>query len=83
MEKKQHQEIGEVYKNPKFQSILDFAETVLRKWEQENTVGSTEYETLSLSFQREFKQKGLIEFFHALFQVKSLRFPAELHSTFS
>jgi hypothetical protein len=69
MEKRQRQEIETIYKDPKFQSIMDFAETVLRKWEQENTVGMTEFETLALGFQREFKIKGLIEFFHALFAL--------------
>lgn len=69
MEKKQRQEIETIYKDPRFQSVIDFAETVLRKWEQENTVGMTEYETLALSFQREFKSKGLIEFFHALYEL--------------
>lgn len=69
MEKKQRREIEEIYKDPKFQSVIDYAETVLRQWEQQNTVGMTEFETLALGFQREFKIKGLIEFFHALFAL--------------
>ncbi len=69
MEFKQKQDIQAIYEDPKFKSVMALAEKVLEKWEQGNTVGDSDFETLRLAFQKEYKVKGLIEFFHLLYAM--------------
>jgi hypothetical protein len=48
-----------------FEGILELCREVVDKWNDQNVIGSTEYETLKMLFMREGKKQGLKEFFDA------------------
>jgi hypothetical protein len=45
-----------------FQVLLDMAEKTIDKWDNENVIGNTDFETLKLTFSKEYKKQGLRDF---------------------
>ena len=69
MNNEQRKSIQELYENKGFADLIVLGETMIGIWESENTVGETEFETIRNTMEREFKIKGVIDFFHTWYQM--------------
>lgn len=58
--------LRDVYEYKNFQALLDFVEVMIKRWDQSNVIGDTEFETIKLTMIREFKKNGLKEFFEEI-----------------
>lgn len=65
----QRQAMQAAYEHKDFAEILKFGDEILSIWEKQNCIGETEFDTLRLTFEKEFKVKGLVEFFHTLYRI--------------
>lgn len=54
-------QLRELWDNPKFQVVLNFLDNCKASLEKANTVGGTEFETLQLTFSRQFKMDSIDE----------------------
>ncbi len=52
-----------------FKAVLEFKDMILDKWRKQNTVGDSEFETVKLAMEKQFKIQGLEEFFTALYEM--------------
>lgn len=69
MDMKRYAQMQNIYEHPDFKEIIALGDRMINQWERGNTVGETEFETIRLSMEREYKIKGLTEFFHTLYQL--------------
>ena len=65
----QRQAMQAAYEHKDFKEILKFGDSMLELWERQNCIGDSEFDTLRLTFEKEFKVKGLTEFFHTLYRI--------------
>lgn len=65
----QRQAMQDAYEQKNFKEILKFGDQVLELWEKQNCIGDDEFSTMRLTFEKEYKVKGLIEFFHTLYRI--------------
>ena len=65
----QRQAMQDAYEQKNFKEILKFGDQILGLWEKQNCIGDSEFDTLRLTFEKEFKVKGLVEFFHTLYRI--------------
>jgi hypothetical protein len=69
MDKYQRDGLHNLHENKDFQFLQGFKDEVIKRWNAENVVGDNEFETLRLAFQKEYRVKGLEEFFDLLYKV--------------
>lgn len=60
-------QLRDTYEYKNFNAVIEFKDRVIDKWRQQNVIGDTDFETLKLTFEKEYKIKGLEEFFEALY----------------
>lgn len=58
--------LRDVYEQKNYQALLDFRDEYVRRIDGQNAIGDSEFETLRLTFSKEFKKQALIEFFEEL-----------------
>jgi len=58
--------IRQIMEDPKYQSLLVAANTLLDEWKNMSCVGENSYDTVKLTLMREFKIKGLKEYLDKL-----------------
>ena len=66
MEKLQQQQLKALARTENWEALVAFTEEVIQRWQRENVIGATEFETVKLLFMREGKVAGLKEFFKFL-----------------
>jgi len=49
-----------------FEAVIKLSAEIVEKWNNDNVIGTNEFETLKLLFMREGKKEGLREFFNIL-----------------
>lgn len=59
-------QIEKILRSDEFESLIMVYKETIDKWNEENVVGNSEYETIKLLFLREGKKQGLKEFFDFL-----------------
>lgn len=62
------QKLRDSYEYKNFQAIIDFKDLLIDKWRKQNGIGDTEFDTVRLAFEKEYKIKGLEEFFETLYK---------------
>lgn len=59
-------QIDKILRSDEFEALVKLYGEVIDKWQNENVVGTTEFDTLKRLFIREGKVQGLREFFEVL-----------------
>lgn len=67
MELQKKQSLRDAYEYRNFQAVLDYKDLVLNKWRDQSCIGETEFQTMRLTFEREYKIRGLEEFFETIY----------------
>lgn len=52
-----------------FIAVLQFKDQILDKWRKQTGIGDSDFETIRLTMEREYKIKGLEEFFDTLYRM--------------
>lgn len=58
-----------LYKSANWEAIEEFKEQILAEWRKQPAIGDTEFDTLRRAFEREYKIKGVEEFFETLYTL--------------
>ena len=66
MDKLKSNQLKALARTEQWDALISFTEEVIRKWQDENVIGLTEFDTLRLLFTRDGKVAGLKEFFKFL-----------------
>lgn len=66
MNKLQREQIKSLLKDPRWEAVLKASADKIDQWLGQNVIGDTSYETLKLTFEKEFKVQGLKEFLNFL-----------------
>ena len=66
MDKLKSNQIKALARTEQWEALTSYVDEVIKRWQDENVIGATEFETMKLLFMREGKINGLREFFKYL-----------------
>jgi hypothetical protein len=66
MDKLLQNQLKALARTEQWEALTSYVDEVIKRWQDENVIGSTEFETMKLLFMREGKISGLREFFKYL-----------------
>jgi hypothetical protein len=66
LDKLKQQQLKALARTENWDALVSFTEDVIKRWQDENVIGATEFDTMKLLFMREGKIIGLREFFKYL-----------------
>jgi len=66
MDKLKSNQLKALARTEQWEALTSYVDEVIKRWQDENVIGATEFETMKLLFMREGKISGLREFFKYL-----------------
>ena len=66
MDKLKSNQIKALARTEQWEALISYVDEVIKRWQDENVIGATEFDTMKLLFMREGKIIGLREFFKYL-----------------
>ena len=66
MDKLKSNQLKALARTEQWEALTSYADEVIKRWQDENVIGATEFDTMKLLFMREGKIIGLREFFKYL-----------------
>ena len=66
MDKLSQNKLKALARTEQWEALTSYVDEVIKRWQDENVIGATEFETMKLLFMREGKISGLREFFKYL-----------------
>jgi hypothetical protein len=66
MDKLKSNQLKALVRTEQWEALTSYVDEVIKRWQDENVIGATEFETMKLLFMREGKISGLKEFFKYL-----------------
>jgi hypothetical protein len=66
MDKLKSNQIKALARTEQWEALTSYVDEVIKRWQDENVIGATEFDTMKLLFMREGKIIGLREFFKYL-----------------
>jgi hypothetical protein len=66
MDKLSQNQLKALARTEQWEALTSYVDEVIKRWQDENVIGATEFETMKLLFMREGKISGLREFFKYL-----------------
>ena len=66
MDKLLQNQLKALARTEQWEALTSYVDEVIKRWQDENVIGATEFETMKLLFMREGKISGLREFFKYL-----------------
>ena len=66
MDKLKSNQLKALARTEQWEALTSYVDEVIKRWQDENVIGSTEFETMKLLIMREGKISGLREFFKYL-----------------
>lgn len=66
MDKLKSNQLKALARTEQWEALTSYVDEVIKRWQNENVIGATEFDTMKLLFMREGKIIGLREFFKYL-----------------
>jgi hypothetical protein len=66
MDKLKSNQLKALARTEQWEALTSYVDEVIKRWQDENVIGATEFDTMKLLFMREGKIIGLREFFKYL-----------------
>ena len=58
-----------LFRDARWDAVIDASEECMRQWENQSSIGETEFETARRTFEKEYKKQGVREFLKFLEEI--------------